>query len=252
MKWLRATLVGAGYSHRGTLEAALAVTALSAAVGWVAFELMGISALALSASVGVAGLLLGALSSRARSRRQALAALWPEVIDSIISSVSSGSTITESLIELEETGPVALRSYFLTFRTDIERGFGLNQSLEALKARLGHLHSDRLLELLILVSEAGGAGLIESLRSQVQLVRQDLAFSGEISSRLGWITGTAKMAVGAPWLIVAMLATRSENAQAYSSPAGTSILVLGLGVSIVAFRLVHALGALEDSPRVFA
>jgi tight adherence protein B len=125
-------------------------------------------------------------------------------------------------------------------------------SLDALKAKLGNVHSDRLLELLRLVSEAGGGGLLDSLKNQTQLIRQELAFSGEIASKLGWITGTAKIAVGAPWLIVAMLATRPENARAYASSEGSMILFLGLVVSVFAFRLVQFLGGLSVSPRVFA
>jgi tight adherence protein B len=109
-----------------------------------------------------------------------------------------------------------------------------------------------LIELLVLVSEAGGSGVLDSLRNQVQLVRQDLAFSGEMSSRLGWITGTAKIAVGAPWLVVAMLSTRPENASAYGSAEGTMILILGLAVSVFAFRLVKVFGLLPVTPRVFA
>jgi tight adherence protein B len=108
------------------------------------------------------------------------------------------------------------------------------------------------LELLGLVSEAGGAGLLSSLREQVRLVRQELAFSGEIASKLGWITGTAKIAVGAPWLIVAMLSTRPENATAYASTAGSLVLIVGLFVSVFAFKLVQTLGVLPESPRVFA
>jgi tight adherence protein B len=221
-------------------------------VGGLAYELTSIFALALSVAVGVIGFLLDALNARARSRRANLAALWPEVLDSVISSTSSGSSITESLIVLATEGPVSLRPSFVQFQDDIERGQSLSSALRKLKHRLGNAHSDRLLELLGLVSEAGGAGLLSSLREQVRLVRQELAFSGEIASKLGWITGTAKIAVGAPWLIVAMLSTRPENAAAYASTAGSLVLIVGLFVSVFAFKLVQTLGVLPESPRVFA
>jgi tight adherence protein B len=209
-------------------------------VGGLAYELTSIFALALSVAVGVIGFLLDALNARARSRRANLAALWPEVLDSVISSTSSGSSITESLIVLATEGPVSLRPSFVQFQDDIERGQSLSSALRKLKHRLGNAHSDRLLELL------------GSLREQVRLVRQELAFSGEIASKLGWITGTAKIAVGAPWLIVAMLSTRPENATAYASTAGSLVLIVGLFVSVFAFKLVQTLGVLPESPRVFA
>jgi tight adherence protein B len=165
--------------------------------------------------------------------------------------MSSGGSITESILSVAEDCPVLLRPHFQAFKDDLDGGIELGKSLQRLKVRLGHVHADRLIELLSLVEEVGGIGLIDSLRGQVKLVRQEVAFKGEISSKLGWITGTAKFAVGAPWLLVAMLSTRPENAAAYASAEGSSILLLGLAVSIFAFRLVQVFGVLPASPRVF-
>ena len=249
---MRSTLDGAGLSRLSALSALFALAAIGTMLYLVILELTSILALALSVAVGAIGLMLEALNGRARSRRVALSALWPEVIDSIISSISSGASIVESVIELSEVGPIQLRSRFQGFRSDLERGHNLAASLQRLKSQFGDAHADRLLELLALVDQAGGAGLVESLRSQVLLTRQELAFHGEVSSKLGWITGTAKLAVGAPWLIVAMLATRPENAAAYAALEGSMILLIGLAVSVFAFRLVQMLGALPTGPRVFA
>lgn len=252
MKWLRASLDSAGWSRFTSGSAVLTLLLIGATVGLLAFDITDILALSVSSAVGAIGLLLEALNARARSRRANIAALWPEVVDSIISAISSGSSITESIIELSEEGPTLLRQSFQAFGDDVERGNSLARSFENLKIRLGDVHSDRLIELLYLASEAGGAGLIESLRNQVKLCRQELAFRGEISSKLGWITGTAKIAVCAPWLIVALLSTRPVNASAYASAEGSIILMIGLGVSVFAFRLVQDLGALPANPRVFA
>ncbi len=252
MNWLRATLDGAGLANKSVSASLAFLLLVGFSVGFISYELTSIFALAVSVSVGAIGLLLELLNSRAKSRQSNLAALWPEVLDSIISSISAGASVADSLMNLADEGPIAPRPEFVVFRDDIERGETLVASLDALKAKLGNVHSDRLLELLRLVSEAGGGGLLDSLKNQSQLIRQELAFSGEIASKLGWITGTAKIAVGAPWLIVAMLATRPENARAYASSEGSMILFLGLAVSVFAFRLIQFLGGLSVSPRVFA
>lgn len=252
MNWLRATLDGAGLATKPVSTALAFLLLVGFSVGLISYELTSIFALAVSVSVGVIGLLLELLNSRAKSRQLYLAALWPEILDSTISSIAAGASVADSLMSLADEGPLALRHEFVVFRDDIEGGKTLVAALDSLKARLGNVHSDRLLELLRLVSEAGGVGLLDSLRNQAQLIRQELAFSGEIASKLGWITGTAKIAVGAPWLIVAMLATRPENARAYASSEGSMILFLGLLVSVFAFRLVQFLGGLSVSPRVFA
>lgn len=252
MRWFSQTLIEAGFSRLRPSSAAISLALIALTVGALIYDLTTIFALAASVAVGSIGLLLEALNSRASSRRALVEALWPEVLDSIISAISSGSSLTESLLDLAEDGPILLRGHFQKFRQTLEGGKQLTVSLETLKVELGSVNSDRLIELFSLVSEAGGAGLIESLRNQVKLARADLAFSGELASRLGWITGTAKIAVGAPWIVVALLATRPENASAYSSAAGSAVLLLGLALSIFAFRLVKTFGLLPVGPRVFA
>ena len=252
MKWIRATLDGAGLAKKPVSAALATLFLVGLLVGLIAYELTSIFALAVSVAIGTLGLLLEILNSRAKLRQSYLAALWPEVLDSIISSISSGASVADSLMALAEEGPTALRPAFVVFRDGIERGQTLDSALDTLKAAFANVHSDRLFELLKLVNEAGGGGLLDSLRNQTQLIRQELSFSGEIASKLGWITGTAKIAVGAPWLIVAMLATRPENARAYASAEGSMILFLGLVVSVFAFRLVQILGELPVSPRVFS
>ena len=252
MRWFSRTLDEAGFSRFTTTTAFLSLLLTGSLVGALAYEVFKILGVALSAAVGAIGILLEVLNARAISRRASIASTWPAVLDALISSLSSGSSLTESIFELAEDGPPILRRHFQKFRQDLEGGKRLADSLENLKQRLGNIYSDRLVELLLLVSKAGGAGLVESLKNQVKLARSDLAFSGELTSRLGWITGTAKIAVGAPWLVVVMLATRPENASAYSSPEGSMLLIFGLLLSIFAFRLVKTFGLLPVSPRVFA
>lgn len=246
------TLDDAGLSRQKSSTSILVMLLGGALFGSLAYELTAIFALSLTVAIGAIGFVLEGLNARAKSRREILAALWPEILDSLISALSSGSTITESILAQAEDCPVKLRPHFEAFKDDIDSGIEVSKSLERLKSRLGHAHADRLIELLSLVDEIGGNGLIDSLRSQVKLVRQEVAFHGEMSSKLGWITGTAKFAVGAPWLLVAMLSSRPENAAAYASAEGSTILLLGLGVSMFAFRLVHVFGVLPTSPRVFA
>ena len=252
MRWFRRTLDEAGFSRFSSTTALLSLLLAGSLIGAVTYEVFKILGVALSAAVGAIGMLLEALNARALSRRASIASIWPGVLDALISALSSGSSLIESIFELADDGPPIVRQHFQIFRQDLEGGKRLADSLENLKHRLGNIYSDRLVELLLLVSRAGGAGLVESLRIQVKLARSDLAFSGELTSRLGWITGTAKIAVGAPWIVVAMLATRPENASAYSSPEGSMLLIFGLLLSIFAFRLVKTFGLLPVSPRVFA
>ena len=98
---------------------------------------------------------------------------------------------------------------------------------------------------------SGGAGYIESLNSQAKITRSDIATWGELESKQGWVTGTAKLALAAPWLVVVFLTSRPENVKIYNSNEGLTILLVGLTVSLIAYRLIGVLGNLTKPKRVF-
>jgi tight adherence protein B len=49
-----------------------------------------------------------------------------------------------------------------------------------------------------------------------------------------------------------LLSTRSEAAQAYNSAAGIVLILVGLGVSMLAYRIMSAVGYLPDEKRWLA
>jgi tight adherence protein B len=104
--------------------------------------------------------------------------------------------------------------------------------------------------LIRVVYRSGGIGYLESLREQALRTRQEIALWGELDSKQGWVTGTAKLAIIAPWIIVATLSTRSENVAIYNTPEGIGVLLAGLLVSLVAYRLVVLMGNLSKPKRV--
>lgn len=58
------------------------------------------------------------------------------------------------------------------------------------------------------------------------------------------------MAVCAPWLVLILLATQKETLAAYDSPTGTVILLVGAGLSLLAYRLMVRIGRLPEDKRV--
>jgi tight adherence protein B len=122
--------------------------------------------------------------------------------------------------------------------------------LEWLKSQFGQLQADRLVELLRIVHRSGGVGYLDSLREQALRTRSEIALWAELESKQGWVTGTAKLAIIAPWIIVVTLSSRSENVAIYNTTEGTGVLVAGLLVSLVAYRLVSLLGSLSKPSRV--
>lgn len=252
MKWLSSSVEGAGLARFGVLWVLSFLVAVSALSGLWAFSLTKVTALGACLGLGAFGFGLEILNLRAKARRRELASLWPEVVDSLQSAASSGIGFTEGFAELAQRGPLPLRVHFAGFVHRIDSGWPIELTLDWLKHELGEIHADRLLELLLVVSAAGGEGYQESLRNQSRQLREDLSLWGQLESKQGWISGTAKMAVAAPWLVVAMLSARSENAAIYNSTEGVTILGVGFVVSVFAYRFIHLLGSLPSPPRVFA
>ena len=82
------------------------------------------------------------LKSRAIARRTEISAVWPEAIDSMISGLSAGLSITEALIDLAETGPKSLRPHFDYFVKQLATGKSLASCLEHLKTQFAHPDTD--------------------------------------------------------------------------------------------------------------
>ena len=82
------------------------------------------------------------------------------------------------------------------------------------------------------------------------MLREDMRTRGELEARQSWTVNGAKVAVAAPWLVLALLSTRPQAAVAYASASGAVILLAGAVVSIVAYRLMLRLGRLPEEERM--
>jgi tight adherence protein B len=249
--WFRETIAAAGFAQFGQTAVGFAIAFLGLVAGAVSFEVTHVPAFAASVAVITIAFALELLTLRARFRRRAISLVWPEVIDSLVSAASSGMSMNEAFLELSASGPQLLRPNFSKVEADVDAGATLTGALCRLRDELAEVHVDRLVELVRIVSVAGGEGFYSALRAQGQQIRDDLALRGELESKQGWVSGTAKVAVIAPWLIVAMLCSRPENVESYASAAGSGILLLGLAISIFAYRLIQLLGRVSQPTRVF-
>ena len=171
---------------------------------------------------------------RARRRRAVMRELWPDVVDNIGSAVRAGLALPEALSQLTVRGPQELRPAFASFAEDY-RATGLFQEcLDRLKERLGDPVADRLIESLRIAREVGGSDLGRLLRTLSAFLREDARTRAELETRQSWTVNAARLAVAAPWIVLAILSTRPDSLQAYSRPAGVLVLVIGAALSFVA------------------
>lgn len=253
--WLdraRERLVQAGLGTVG-LGVVGAVSALLALVaGAIVFALTAVIPLALAAAI-VACLLPATVTGwRARARRRATRVVWPDVVDQLVSGVRSGMGLADSVVILAHTGPAATRSAFAHFEADYRATGNFAVCLDALKDRLADPVADRIVETLRMSREVGGSELTTVLRNLSAYLRQESAIRSEVEARQSWVMNAARLGVAAPWVVLLLLATRPEAAASYNSPAGATLIIVGLVVSVFAYRLMIGLGRLPEERRWFA
>ena len=188
--------------------------------------------------------------SRARRRRTALRDVWPEVVDHLGSGVRAGLSLPEAVGQLGDRGPVELRPMFTAFAEDYRATGRFGDCLDELKARLADPVADRIVEALRITRDVGGTDLGRLLRTLSAFLREDARTRGELEARQSWTVNSARLAVAAPWIVLALLATRPEAAQAYNTVAGGVVLAAGAASSIVAYRLMIRIGRLPEEARV--
>ncbi|MGY4645689.1 type II secretion system F family protein [Cellulomonas sp. URHB0016] len=246
----RETLVQAGMD--GVTPGGLALTSVGFGVLalLVGVVLTRVPSIALCFGV-FAGLAPSALvRGRARRRRARLRALWPEVVDHLASGIRAGLSLPEAVAQVAERGPVELRVPFLAFAEDYRSTGRFGECLDALKVRLADPVADRIVESLRLTRDVGGTDLGRLLRTLSTFLRDDLRTRGELEARQSWTVYAARLAVAAPWIVLALLSSRPEAARAYDTPQGLAVLLIGGACTVVAYLAMLRIARLPEDPRV--
>lgn len=250
MKIWRELVESAGLSVSPT-NALASCLSISALIGLAIFSFTSIVGLALSISLLVLGILLELIRSLGSSRQRALEQIWPGIFDLLRSGAEAGLTIEEQLEYLAGNSPAALRSYFVQLAQDLERGVELERALGKFQSLVGSRSGDFLALVLLITSELGGRGEAEVWAKASREVRQEQQLMNQVRAKQGWVLGSAKLAVLAPWLIVFVLLSLEQNREAYATAQGSLVLLLGLLLSTFAYFLTSALGRLPMPGRIF-
>ncbi|WP_127474424.1 type II secretion system F family protein [Microbacterium sulfonylureivorans] len=221
---------------------------VGAAAAWLVAQVAALSLVAAVAGAFAPFAWLRARRARlVRSRR----GLWPDVCDLLIASVRAGMSLPDAVASLADSAPAELRPAFAGFSRDVAASGHFDSSAQRLKAALADPVADRIVETLRMARQVGGTDLTPVLRALAGSVRADTALRAEVESRQSWIRGAAVLGVAAPWVILALLAMRPEGAEAYGSPEGIVLILVGAAVSFVAFRVMVRLGRLPEPRRWF-
>ncbi|WP_068401563.1 type II secretion system F family protein [Kribbia dieselivorans] len=197
-----------------------------------------------------AGLPIVIIRGRARHRRHVLRDLWPDAVDNISSAVRAGLALPEALAQLGVRGPVELRPAFIAFGEDYRATGRFHDCLDRLKERLSDPVADRLIESLRVAREVGGTDLGSLLRTLSSFLREDARTRAELETRQAWTVNAARLAVAAPWIVLAMMTTRPDSMAAYGTVTGVLVLAIGGALTVVAYQLMLRIGRLSEDERV--
>jgi len=230
----------------------VAVSALLALVFFaVAHAMFGVLALSVGLAAVGGWLPWSVVSWRAASRARANRTMWPDVVEQLVSAVRSGLALPDGVAALARTAPESTKAAFATFERDYRSSGLFAPAADRLKAALSDPVADRIIETLKMAREVGGGELVAVLKALASSLRDDAAVRAEIEARQSWTVGAARLGVAAPWLVLALLATRPEASVAYNSPMGAVVIVVGLVVSLLAYRVMLAIGRLPEERRWF-
>lgn len=192
------------------------------------------------------------LRHQAAKRQAALQEQWPEVVDHLRSAIRAGLSLPEALSQLATVGPQILRPLFADFALDYRATANFTVALEQLGERLADPVADKILTTLRITREVGGTDLGHTLATLSAFLRDDVRTRGELAARQSWIVSAARLAVAAPWILLLVLGTQEAAKEAYMTPGGVIVLCLGVGISVICYRVMLRLGALPVEERVLS
>lgn len=211
---------------------------------------VGSLTIALLALCGGAYVPVATLRARARSRRRALRQCWPEAVELLAGAVRAGDTLPAAVVALAERGPDPLRPAFRALAADHRVSGDMLGALTRVTDAVSDPTADRVFATLAIAHRVGGRELGRVLRTLAAFLREDLATRREIESRQSWTLVAARVAAASPWLVLLLVATRSESIHAFDSVGGVVVLLTGAAATVLGYRLMVALGRLPDEPRV--
>lgn len=237
----------------GTVPPA-AVPALSAGLGLVVAAAVWApsGAVVPALALGLVASLLPMMVLRAAAQRRttALREVWPEAVDHIASAIRAGMSLPEALVQLGRKGPEQLQPAFVEFSRDYQASGDFSNSLDRLKVRLADPVGDRIVEALRITRDVGGTDLGILLRTLSSFLREDARTRSELEARQSWTINAARLALAAPWIVLALMSTRPQAAQAYDSTAGLVMILIGGAVSLAAYRVMLMIARLPQDERV--
>ncbi len=189
-----------------------------------------------------------------RRRVQRLAAIqraWPDALREMVSAIAAGMSIHQALVELADRGPEPMRIALARYPS-LSRALGVRSALELVRADLADPVTDRVIEVLVLAAERGGA-IVRTIMSELaDGITADVKLLEALDTDILESRINARAVVALPWCVLVVLNIGHGPFRAfYESSAGLVVVVIGALLSAVGSAWIARLGNLPTEPRVF-
>lgn len=212
----------------------------------------GVWTIAVVPAIGAAYIPRALVEKKRTQRLMDLQRAWPDGLRDLIASISSGMSLSRALDHLASAGPAPLREAFGSY-PKLSRAVGVVAALEVIKSDLAHPGSDRILEVLILAHDRGGAVVVEILRDLAAATTRDVWAVEEMETLALEQKINARIVFVIPWLVLMFMTLRpGPFRDFYRSIAGGFVVLIGGAASFLGLWLVGRLGREPDEPRVFS
>ena len=217
----------------------------------VVFALTALPIVSLMPAAVVATMPKAYYSRKQAQRLDEVQRAWPDGLRDLLATVRSGASLPTAIEGLATFGPLPLRKAFRGFAV-YSRSLGVVPALEMIKSDLADPTSDRVIEVLILAYERGGAVVPEILSDLAEATTRDVWTLEEVRTEALEQKINSRVVFVLPWLVlVAMTARSGAFREFYASPTGILVAAIGGVMSLVGVVIASKLGGQPPEARVF-
>jgi tight adherence protein B len=200
---------------------------------------------------GAVAVLPRAYYARRRAvRLRSVLEAWPDGLRDLAGSIAAGCSLTQAVTALATTGPAPLRDAFARFPAHAPM-LGTVAALEVVQDELADPASDRVLEVLVLAHERGGAVVKEILEDLVVTTTKDVKVLDEIEVDDLEMKINARAVLALPWFVlVALVARAGAFRDFYRSTPGFAVVLGGAALCGLGYVWISRLGRTAGEPRV--
>lgn len=189
-------------------------------------------------------------ASQRRQRLGELRQAWPDGLRDLVASIAAGRSLARALEALADEGPEPLRRVLAPY-SFLARSLGVVPALETIRDQAADPTTDRVIEVLIVAHEKGGAIVPDILRDLAEATARDVWAAEEFDTAALEYRINARVVFILPWLVlVAMTVRAGPFREFYATPLGLAVIAVGGVMSLGGAVLVSRLGRTPDEPRV--